>query len=317
MIMNRAWILSAACATVMAFDLCAFAQETKPEAAEEPAAAAGDKQSEISQAPSEPRPIRAEDYGKFESLGFPSPSLSPDGKWLAYQISRTSGENELRLRMLATDETKDFDYASGANFSDDSNYLGFLIGMSEDARAKLQKSKKPVRNKLGLHDLTTGETEEIENVQSFSFSDDGKYLVMKRYKAKDQKHDGTDIVLRDLATGLDTNFGNVASYSFNDEGTLLAMIIDAADKAGNGVQVYDANSHTLQTLDSADAKYNSLSWRDDSANLAVMLAEDAAAPRRVLAMVPMGPAVGAVQTRAIVEFLDSESHGSLTWEMRD
>ena len=264
--MKRTWMLSFVTGVgVLAGNLSAFVQESKPQAAEESAPA-----EETSQEPQAPRPIRAEDYGKFESFGFAPPSLSPDGKWLAYQVSRTNGENELRLRMLATDETKDFDFASGAKFSDDSNYLGFLVGMHADERAKLQKSKKPVRNKLGLHDLTTGETDEIENVQSFSFSDDGKYLVMKRYKAKDAEHDGTDIVLRDLATGLDTNFGNVASYAFNDEGNLLAMIIDAADQAGNGVQVYDAAGGRLQTLDSADAKYHSLAWREDSANLAVM-----------------------------------------------
>jgi len=217
-----------------------------------------------------PRAIRPEDYGKWESLGFGGMTLSPDGRWLAYQVGRTNGEDELRIRMLATDETKDIDYGSRATFSADNNWLGYLIGVSETEREKLQEARKPVRTKLGLRNLTSGDTAEIENVASFSFSDDGRYLVMQRYKAEEQKHDGADIVLRDLASGLDTNFGNVATYSFNDDGTLLAMIIDAADMAGNGVQVYDAASGMLRTLDSAKAKYNTLVWREDATDLAVL-----------------------------------------------
>jgi dienelactone hydrolase len=217
----------------------------------------------------EKRPVRPVDYGKWESLGW-SNALSPDGRWLAYQISRVNDENELRLRMLATDATETFPYGSRPAFSADNNWLAFSIGVSEDEREKLQKAGKPARNKLGLHDLTNGETEEIENVASFSFSDDGAYLVMRRYPGDRSEHAGVDIVLRNLATGIDTNFGNVSQYAFNDDGTMLAMIIDAVDRAGNGVQIYDAATGMLRTLESADAKYGSMTWREDAADLAVM-----------------------------------------------
>ena len=93
---------------------------------------------------------------------------------------------------------------------------------------------------------------------------------MRRYPGKGRESKGVDIVLRDLASGVDTGFGNVASYAWNDDGTLLAMVIDAEDKSGNGVQLFDAKSGVLRTLDSASATYKAHAWREDASDLAVM-----------------------------------------------
>ncbi|MCZ6837458.1 MAG: prolyl oligopeptidase family serine peptidase [Planctomycetota bacterium] len=258
------------CLATLLIALPLMAQEEPPATPETPATTQAEAaEPVVEETPKGPQPIRPEDYAKWESLGFRT-ALSPNGTWLAYSVNRTDGENELRIRMLATDETKAVEYGSRPSFSKDSKWLAYSIGYSEEQREKMQKSKKPVQNKLGLRDLSTGETEEIDNVQSFSFSDDGAFLVMRRHKAKGQEHDGVNLVLRHLASGIDTSFGNVASYSFNDDGTLLAMIIDPADEVGRGVQVYDASNGALGTLDSGTTKYNTLTWREDAADLAVL-----------------------------------------------
>ena len=220
---------------------------------------------QASESPPPKRAVTPEDYGRWESLSSFSVRLSPNGQWIAYTVSRINGENELRTRMLATEETKSYDYGTAHRFSGDSRWLGFLIGVSTDERESLQKQDKPVHNKLGLLNLADGELDEIEDVSSFTFSDDGQFVVMRRYA-----NDGRDIVLRDLSTGVDTSFGNVSSYAFNDDGTLLAMTITTEGKTGNGVQVYDAANGRLRTLDSDDAKYKSLTWREDAADLAVL-----------------------------------------------
>ena len=232
-------------------------QEKGPEEGSAPPAAA------------EKRPVAPADYAKWESLR--GGELSPDGRWLAYDVRRVDGDRELRLRMLATDSKEIFEHASGAEFSADSKWLAFRIGVSKKEREKAKKSKKPLRSDLGLHDLVTGETTEVEEVASFEFSDDGAYLIMSRHPIDGRKSRGVDIILRDMASGIDTNFGNVGSYAWNDDGTLLAMIIDAEDQAGNGVRVYDAKTGLLRTLDSADQKYTALTWRDDAADLAVLM----------------------------------------------
>ena len=217
--------------------------------------------------------VQPADYGRFESLG--AYSLSPDGRWLAHVVSRVNEQDELRLRMLATDATESIAFGSQAEFSGDSKWVAYLIGVSPEEREKKEKAKEPIKNRLGLRNLLTGDREEIENVASFAFSEDGRYLAMRRYPAKDSKAQGAGLVLRDLAGDLyhqiDTHFGNVQSFAFNRPGVLLAMTIEAEDKSGNGVQVYDCQAGILRTLDSSGRVYSNLTWRKDADDLAVLV----------------------------------------------
>ena len=191
------------------------------------------------------RPVRPEDYGQWESLGFGS-SLSPDGRWLAYAVARVDGDGELRLRMLATEATETITHGQAARFSKDGKWLAYSIGVSEAEREKAEKTKEAPKTKLGLRNLVSGEAATIDQLTGPMFSDDGKFLAMRGRPIKGRESSGADLVVRNLATGVDTNFGNVSSFAFNDDGPLLAMIIDAEEKAGNGVQVYDAATGHLR-----------------------------------------------------------------------
>ncbi len=217
--------------------------------------------------------VQPADYGRFENLS--SYSLSPDGRWLAYAVARVNEENELRLRMLATDATESIPYGIQSKFSNDSQWLAYLIEVSPAEREKLEKAKETVKTKLGLRNLLTGDRVEIDNVASFALSQDGRFLAMRRYPPKDSKAEGAGLVLRDLAGDLyhqiDTHFGNVKSFAFNRPGGLLAMTIDTEDKSGNGVQVYDCLTGLLRTLDSSERKYSELTWRKDADDLAVLV----------------------------------------------
>jgi dipeptidyl aminopeptidase/acylaminoacyl peptidase len=218
------------------------------------------------------RPITPDDYGQWERLG--GGTLSGDGSWIVYSISRVNEEDELRLHSVGGEDYTVIPYGSRATFSDDSQWLAYLIGESVEERERLEKQKKPVRNELGLRNLTTGDSVVIEDVQSFAFSHDARFLAMQRYppsgSSSDRESKGVDLVVRTLATGVETNFGNVAEYAWQDEGTLLAMVIDAEGQAGNGVQVFDPATGVLRTLDSKATRYTGLAWNDESDDLAVL-----------------------------------------------
>jgi hypothetical protein len=139
--------------------------------------------------------LRTADFGKWEQLG--GISLSSDGNWLVYTVSRNDGESKLHLRALDSDKAEIFDYGTRPRFGEDCSWLAFSIGVSEKEKQKQKKLKKPVRLQLGLHDLSKGKTETIKDIESFTFSDDGRYLVMRRYKSSGQKHGGRTILVRD------------------------------------------------------------------------------------------------------------------------
>src|SRR5262249_43815051 len=57
---------------------------------------------------SAPHPPSPADFGRWERLVTTADhgGLSPDGRWLAYGINRTDGENELRVTSIADGATK-------------------------------------------------------------------------------------------------------------------------------------------------------------------------------------------------------------------
>src|SRR5512145_2291390 len=87
-------------------------------------------------------PITPADYGKWESPG--AASLSPNGRWLAYGVTRVNEENELRLRPLDRDTAFVVPNGTGATFSVDSRWVAYLIGVSPATRERLERERKPV-----------------------------------------------------------------------------------------------------------------------------------------------------------------------------
>ena len=212
--------------------------------------------------------LTVDDYDQWERLG--PAVLSPDGRWMAVTISRVNDENELRVHATDSDSVVVVAFGTRPAFSKDGRWLAYAIGVSPDERGRLEDRNEPVHNGAGLLDLESGEQEQIDDVESFSLSGDGRYLALRRYKPDGKKSSGVDVVVRELATGSSLSFGNVSALQWQDEGHLLAMTIDADDQIGNGVKLYDPESGRLQSLDTDAATYRGLSWREDAADLAVL-----------------------------------------------
>ncbi len=243
----------------------------------------------------QPKPaIALADYGKWETLG--NGVFSPDGKWLAYPIRRTDGTYELRVSSTDGGKTQIAKLATEPAFSSDSRWIAYSIGVSE-ADAEKAGARRP-HNKLGLMDLSNGVTTTVDDITAFAFSDRGSFLAMRRYAPQRAGNAaptaaapaaggrggrggggrgggaadavGTTMLVRDLATSVDTTFGDVTDFKWQDKGTNLAMTIGAENRVGNGIQLYDAATHTITVLDSGNASFSELTWRKDSSDLAAL-----------------------------------------------
>jgi dienelactone hydrolase len=236
-------------------------------------------------------PVTPADYGQWETLVTirENGGLSPDGKWLAYGINRSNRNNELRITNAADGTTKTAAFATQPVFSSDSRWVAYSIGYSETQEEKMKKDKKPVQKKMGLLNLATGEQTVVDNIESFAISPTGTYVAMRRYAAekKEEKKEtpegdaaaetddtpGATLIVRQLASGRDTTFGNVSEFAWQDlpqHGVLLAMTINAEDKTGNGVQLFNSETAAVRVLDSSSSVYSGLAWRKKSADLAVL-----------------------------------------------
>lgn len=245
------------------FTAPAMAQdEETPSAQPSDSAAADEGDSEASG----PR-LAERDYGRFETLF--GTTFSPNGDWLCYSVRRVDGTYELRLHdRRGDDEPMVLECGSRATFSDDGTWFAYSIGVSPEEEEKLEKAKKPVRNKLGLIDLSSGEKSEIDEIASFDFSANGRAIVMRAY-GKPGEEGGNDIVVRDLATGADLHFGQVTEDRWSDVGSWLAMCVEVPGGKGNAVRLYEVDSGVLRVLDSSDRNYRGLTWREDALDLAV------------------------------------------------
>ncbi|MCH6548158.1 MAG: PD40 domain-containing protein, partial [Gemmatimonadetes bacterium] len=209
-----------------------------------------------------------DDYGRWESLA--QPSLSPDGSWLAYVIRRVNEENELRIRSLSRDTTRVVAYGTTPRFSSDSRWLAYAIGMSSEERERLTEEEKPVRDKVGILNLATGDEVELEAVASFVFSEGGEYIAMRGYPAEDSDRSAVDLLVRHLESGTTSNFGNISAFEWAEVGTFLAMTIETETGNGNGVHLYDPATGSLRVLESSTSVYRALVWREDDDDLAVL-----------------------------------------------
>lgn len=230
-------------------------------------------------AAAQPKPaITPADFGKWEALG--ATVLSPDGKWLAAPIGKSNGTSELRVHPAVGSAAKVAAFGGAPEFSSDSRWAAYAVGMSDAEEEKLKKAKKPVQNKLGIMDLSTGATSSVDDVQSFAFSDQDAFIAFRRYpptrstppaeNAPPPDPTGAPLTVRNLATGADTTFGNVTGYAWQEKGTHLAMTIGIEGREGNSLQMYDPAKGELKVLDSGNAVFSALAWRKESGDLAAL-----------------------------------------------
>jgi dipeptidyl aminopeptidase/acylaminoacyl peptidase len=220
-----------------------------------------------------------EDYPRWSRIR--NVTLSPDGAWMAYSYDPLDGDNTLYVRELDGDRVHEFARASEPDFSDDSRWVAFMVSAESTEGGRRGGAQRGGRGGNGdegreatLLDLGSGETSTTADAATFTFSDDGRFFLVKRRKLdREAEHEGTDLVLRDLMSGLTQNFGNVDEFAFNEGSGMLAYTVDAAGGVGNGLHVMDLDRRTLEPLDTSDQRYARLSWSDDGQAIAVLRGE--------------------------------------------
>lgn len=261
------------------------------------------------------------DYGKFESLGF-GQALSPNGRWLAYPVTRVNEQNELRIRPLDRDTTLVAAFGTAPRFSANSQWLAWTVNVSPEERARLERDRRPIRTSAAVMALATGERRTYDAVRAMAFDATGQYLALHGYTPESPAGKGADLRIVHLATGTVMSIGNVGEFAWSDRGSLLAMAIATGTTSGNAVQVHDAATGRLRALDASGATYRALAWRRDAADLVALRSEaDAGRPgtrHRLLAWRGVDlatPAALALDPRAagIADTLEVVEHSAPRW----
>jgi dienelactone hydrolase len=187
--------------------------------------------------------------------------------------------------------------ASDPAFSDDGKWVAFSAWPLTQAAKRMKAQRRPIQSKVVLVELATGKKTEFEKTRRFVFNGEkSSAIALQRYGPEPagggaaagggtgapgagggtppERPAGSDLLLFELASGSEINVGNVSEFAFDKKGEWLAWVVDAQDKAGNGVELRNMTSGAVQGLDSAAASYKSLTWTEKGDGLAALRGVD-------------------------------------------
>ncbi len=233
--------------------------------------------------------LSLEDYGRWSSID--QVEVSPDGRWMTYAYAPNDGDASFFWKTLerpGAEPTDTVMNGTGPGFSPDSRWLAFLSTPPEKEADRLREQRRPLPRTLHLVDLSTGERTEMEDVVSFTFSENGRWLLVAKPRASEagsgggrggsgggenagaETPRGADLLIRDLEDGALRNLGNVAEFALNEAGTHLAYLVDAKERAGNGLYLLELVEARTRVLHSGYHLYQGVSWNEDGTSLAVL-----------------------------------------------
>jgi hypothetical protein len=253
------------------------------------------------------KPIALEDILSFRAIG--ATSLSTDGKWYSYRLAPLQGDSDVVIK--STSGTEEWKFPVGeagggaATFSADATFAAVTTAPTRrDAQANT-RARRPNQNSVELVNLANGQKTTIAKIRRFTFAGEaGGWIAMHRYGAtpatgggpagpaaaapapggrgggaapdapRDTAPRGTDLILRDLKTGSELSIGNVSEFAFNKSGRYLALVIDAADQIGNGIQIRDMQTGAITPLETATAFFERMSWTEDGDALIAFKGKD-------------------------------------------
>ncbi len=224
----------------------------------------------LAQGPPAKKKLSTEEYANWERLG--QVALSPDGHWLLGGVSKVEGDSRLEIKNSDGPQNWTVPNATRAQFSSDSKWVVYTIGLPRDEAEKLRKAKKRIENKLGVRNLATGVEVVFDSVSTWQLVEDSTKLLIHRYAAEAPGSGGGDFEVFDLGTGATTPVGNVRAFFVHDDNKLLALHTVSA--AGNeGLQVIDLGTMKVHTVAWSKSHYRSISWAKKSDVLGYMSGE--------------------------------------------
>ncbi len=228
-------------------------------------------------------PLTWKDVASWKAIpAFGGTQLSSDGAWFAYVLNPNEGDAEIVIRK--TSDTTKIKYPIGSgtffnmSFSDDAKWFAFKVyPKDKDKKAAAKPGGKPLPDKVFLINLTNKKKTEFERVKSFAFNGEKSSVLALHLTAANTPTGpnadgpkGSDLLLFDLASAKTQNIGNISEYSFNKQGDWLALTVDAAEKAGNGLWLRNMNTNVVMILDNDKASYKSLNWTEKGDGLAFL-----------------------------------------------
>ena len=210
------------------------------------------------------------DVMKWEDIS--GQTISDDGQWMAYSVWPDRGDGEVRVRQVDDGKMYTITLGDDPEITSNGNWVG------AELKPKLAKQIKAEQNQpvdgMVLLNTANGNMVKKDSVQSFTFSNDGNWVIIRHYQSKEVEEKksknrflGTTLTLRNLSSGEEHTIPFVNEADFDSTSNYLAYSV--VDTGGNSNGLYYRNlesspSQQQQIISEEDGLFANLSW--DNAN---------------------------------------------------
>ncbi len=220
-----------------------------------------------------------EDVMRFKEIQ--DPVISENGSWVAFWTQPDRGDGEAVIRGV-TNGTK-FVVQRGYRPQIAKNAKWVAMIVRQKAVEMERESKDRPEQGMTLLALPSGEILHIDRVQSFSLSENSRWLAYLHHKEeeKPQKKEGEGkspetgslLVLRELESGKETKIPFVLTYAFDRSSKHLAVAVSSPDGSEDGLHYLDLTQETPVQNPIAlkkGMKISGLTWTEKASLLAFL-----------------------------------------------
>lgn len=215
-----------------------------------------------------------EDVMKFNHLE--DPTISWYGDRLAYSLQKDRGDGKVIVSSLENDAEWEIERGFNPEITRDGLWVAAFIEPPAEKKYNpyLDDDEVPPQG-MALVKAENGDVEEFEDVSSFEFSNDSRWIAYHKNEHEDIDDEtsrsdyGSPLHLRELGTGEQREFDFVQDYSIDSTSTW--MVYSVADTSGEENGLYalnlDENDEPETIHKISDGRYTNMTWHDRSVRL--------------------------------------------------
>ena len=228
------------------------------------------------------RAMELADIMKFEQLK--TPSISRDGQWIVHGAVPDRGDPRVLVYSDDGSEQYQLDCARDPVISSDGQWVAAIraVPARESLIKDLKKEEKPKTGMLLLN-TGSGEKHHYENVNSFSFSKNSRWLILHQHAKKTEKNGnkgkngklapGSSLVILELGQTEADTIPFVASYALDSLSQHLAYAVSDTAALTNGIysrSLSDRSSDPVTLYADSSSWAAQLQWNNQTGQLAFL-----------------------------------------------
>ncbi|MBJ2126357.1 S9 family peptidase [Flavobacterium sp. IB48] len=192
------------------------------------------------------RQLTQADYHLWSTLK--AESISDQGTWVSYSLMYESGLDTLFIKNTNNEKTVAFAKGRDGKFIGDTSWFGCITA----------------DNLFQVINLKTDKIQYTENVEAFSFSNNGKYIILHCNEAEGK----TKIVIRNLDGNIIENIDNVTSYSMNPKGNILGYCTSQSNKNTVDLLKFEKEITKTPVVQNRKRQYENIIWQAEGNSIA-------------------------------------------------